>query len=53
MGKMMGEEENQRLFFALWPDGGTRERLATLAVDDITGRWVSGDDLHVTLANQA
>lgn len=46
----MGEEENQRLFFALWPDEGTREHLATLAVDDITGRWVSGDNLHVTLA---
>ena len=46
----MGEGGNQRLFFALWPDEGTRERLVTLAVDDITGRWVSGDNLHVTLA---
>ena len=46
----MGEGGNQRLFFALWPDEGTRERLATLAVDDITDRWVSGDNLHVTLA---
>ncbi|MEE9595273.1 MAG: RNA 2',3'-cyclic phosphodiesterase [Acidiferrobacterales bacterium] len=46
----MGEEENQRLFFALWPDEDTRERLATLALDDITGRRVSRDNLHVTLA---
>ena len=46
----MGEGENQRLFFALWPDEGTRERLATLALDDITVRWVSRDNLHVTLA---
>ncbi len=46
----MREEENQRLFFALWPDEGTREHLATLARDDITGRWVSRENLHVTLA---
>lgn len=46
----MGEEENQRLFFALWPDEDTRERFATLALDDITGRRVSRDNLHVTLA---
>jgi len=46
----MGEEENQRLFFALWPDEDTRERLATLALDDIIGRRVSRDNLHVTLA---
>ena len=46
----MREEENQRLFFALWPDEGTRERLAMLAVDDIAGRRASRDNLHVTLA---
>ena len=46
----MREEENQRLFFALWPDEDARERLATVARDDSTGRWVSRDNLHVTLA---
>lgn len=46
----MAEDKNQRLFFALWPDEGTRERLATVAEDDIKGRWISGENLHVTLA---
>ncbi len=46
----MGEEAKQRLFFALWPDEDTRERLATLVLDEITARWVNRDNLHVTLA---
>lgn len=46
----MEEETSQRLFFALWPDEGTRQRLAALVPNDATGRWVSGNNLHVTLA---
>ena len=46
----MDAGDRQRLFFALWPDEDTREHLAKLALDHITGRWVSRDNLHVTLA---
>lgn len=45
----MEEAKSKRLFFALWPDAGTRERLAALIPNDTAGRWVSRDNLHVTL----
>lgn len=44
--------ELHRLFFALWPDGRIRERLAALAADLPLrgGRRVRPENLHLTLA---
>lgn len=46
------EAQRQRLFFALWPDDGVRDRLHALAPQAIRGsaaRRVSRENLHVTL----
>jgi 2'-5' RNA ligase len=48
-----GPAEARRLFFALWPDAGTRERLAHAtrkAVRHSGGRPVAVDNLHATVA---
>ncbi|HSH30231.1 MAG TPA: RNA 2',3'-cyclic phosphodiesterase [Thiohalobacter sp.] len=44
-------DATQRLFFALWPDGGVRERLdaAAAAVARDSGRRVPRGNLHLTL----
>lgn len=44
-------ESTQRLFFALWPDGGVRDRLdaAAAVVGRDSGRRVARDNLHLTL----
>ena len=44
--------ETRRLFFALWPDEATRERMAALlaTLRDTRGRAVKAEKLHVTLA---
>ena len=44
--------ETRRLFFALWPDEATRERMAALlkALRGARGRAVKAEKLHVTLA---
>lgn len=46
--------EPQSVFFALWPDAATRQRLSALAQQVRTalpsaGRWVSPDRYHATL----
>ncbi|MGD2081828.1 MAG: RNA 2',3'-cyclic phosphodiesterase [Chromatiales bacterium] len=47
----MAEADDQRLFFALWPDDATRERLAGLAraIPGAEGRATHPQDLHLTL----
>jgi 2'-5' RNA ligase len=44
--------EQQRLFFALWPDAALRERLqaSAAALDRRGGKPVPADNLHITLA---
>jgi 2'-5' RNA ligase len=45
-------EPTRRLFFALWPDEGTRAAIAALARERIRrqARPVAADNLHITLA---
>ncbi len=47
----MGENTTQRLFFALWPDDGLRDRTGQLARDHLhgCGRRVRRENLHITL----
>ena len=50
---MAAEPRPRRLFFAIWPDDATRERLATLsgaAHAAFGGRRMPADNLHMTLA---
>ncbi len=45
-------EPAQRLFFALWPDEGVRQRLAEIAAAvgaSNSGRLIPADNLHITL----
>lgn len=48
----MGDHRNQhRVFFALWPDAASRDRLAALARDlPADGRAVPSEHFHLTLA---
>ena len=46
---MLKETASLRLFFALWPDAATREKLAALQ-HDVSGRKVRAQNLHLTLA---
>jgi 2'-5' RNA ligase len=41
----------ERLFFALWPDHETRERIYVVSkmLPEKYGRWVPKDNLHITL----
>jgi RNA 2',3'-cyclic 3'-phosphodiesterase len=43
------EKKSLRLFYALWPDAGTRARLAQLQAR-VHGQTVRHDNLHLTLA---
>jgi 2'-5' RNA ligase len=45
-------EPTRRLFFALWPDEGTRAAIAALAREQINrqAKRVAADNLHITLA---
>lgn len=47
-----GDRDKQRLFFALWPDGATRQALARVAgkIPEDQGRAVNADNLHITLS---
>lgn len=50
---MPAEHRVQRLFFALWPDAATRDRLAALSAlahAAFGGRRMRADTLHMTLA---